>query len=92
MVVGFLLHDASDVGVGGVSGERKFGIWGRVLKWYRRHQEAFGLLEGLLNGGGPLQCFSPPPAGDPSKASKPEHNLVRSGGKSLPCRENIAVA
>jgi hypothetical protein len=61
MVVGFLLHDASDVGVGGVSGERKFGIWGRVLKRYRRRHEAFGLLEGLLSGGGRLQCFGPPP-------------------------------
>ncbi len=61
MVVGFLLHDASDVSVGGVSGERKFVIWGGVLKRYRRRQEAFGLLESLLSGGVPLQCFGPPP-------------------------------
>jgi hypothetical protein len=56
----FFLHDSSDVGIGGVSGESKFGIWGRVLKRHRRRQEAFGLLESLLSGGGPLQNFGPP--------------------------------
>ncbi len=56
----FFLHDSSDVGIGGVSGERKFGIWGRVLTRHRRRQEAFGLLESLLSGGGPLQNFGPP--------------------------------
>jgi hypothetical protein len=61
MILGFLLHDPSDVSIGGVSGEKKFSIWGRVLKWHRRCQEAFGSLESLLSGGGPLQSFGPPP-------------------------------
>jgi hypothetical protein len=59
-VFGFLLHDPSDVGIEGISGKRKFSIGGRVLKGHRHHQEAFGLLESLLGGGGPLQSFGPP--------------------------------
>ncbi len=42
------------------SGERKFSVWGRMLKRHRRRQEAFSLLESLLSGGGPLQSFGPP--------------------------------
>jgi hypothetical protein len=60
MVLGFLLHDSSDVSIGGVSGERKLSIWGGVLKWHRRRQEGFSSLEGLLSGGGLLQSFGPP--------------------------------
>jgi hypothetical protein len=60
MVLGFLLHDSSDKSIGGVSGERKLSIWGKMLKWHRRRQEAFGSLESLLSGGSPLQSFGPP--------------------------------
>ncbi len=59
MVFGFLLHDPSDMSIGGVSGKRKLSIWGRVLKWHRRRREALGFLESLLSGGGPLQSFGP---------------------------------
>jgi hypothetical protein len=57
----FLLHDPSDMdmSIGGIGGERKFSIWGRVLEWHRRRQEAFCILEGLLSGSGPLQRFGP---------------------------------
>jgi hypothetical protein len=61
MVFGFLLHDSSDVSIGGVSGEGKLSIWGGVLEWHRRRQEAFGPLESLLSGGGPLQSLGPSP-------------------------------
>jgi hypothetical protein len=60
MVFEFLLHDSSNVSIGGISGERKLSIWGGVLEWHRRRQEAFGLLESLLSGGDPLQSFGPP--------------------------------
>jgi hypothetical protein len=59
MVFGFLLHDSSDASIGGVSGERKLSIWGEVLEWHGRRQEAFCFLESLLSGGGPLQSFDP---------------------------------
>jgi hypothetical protein len=59
MVSRFLLHDPSDMSIRGVSGERKFSVWGRVLEWHRRHQEAFCILEGLLSRSGPLQHFGP---------------------------------
>jgi hypothetical protein len=36
MVSRFLLHDFSDMSIGGVRGERKLSIWGRVLEWHRR--------------------------------------------------------
>ncbi len=67
MVLGFLLHDSSDMGIGGVSGKGKLSIWGGVLKWHRRRQEALGFLKSLLSGGGPLQSFGPPRSGDLSK-------------------------
>jgi hypothetical protein len=92
MVFGFLLHDPSDVSIGGLSGKRKLSIWGRVLKWHCRRQEAFGFLESLLSGGGPLQNFGPPPSGDPSKVLELEHNFAKNGGKNLPCRESVVVA
>jgi hypothetical protein len=57
MVSRFWLHDPSDMSIGGVSGERKFIIGGRVLEWQRCHQEALNILEGLLSGSGPLQYF-----------------------------------
>jgi hypothetical protein len=60
MVFGFLLHDSSDVSIGGVSGERKLSIWGGVLEWHRCCQEAFCILESLLSVGRPLQSFAPP--------------------------------
>ncbi len=78
MVFGFLLHDPSDVGIGGVSDQRKLSMGGRVLKWHRRRQEAFGFLESLLGGGGPLQSFGPPPpSGDLSKVLELEQNLAK---------------
>jgi hypothetical protein len=27
----FLLHDSSDMSIGGISGERKLSVWGRML-------------------------------------------------------------
>ncbi len=77
MFSGFFLHDSSDVGIGGVSGERKLSIWGGVLEWHRRCQEAFGLLGSLLSGGGPLQSFAPPPSGDQSKVLGLGYNLAK---------------
>jgi hypothetical protein len=77
MIFGFLLHDSSDVSIGGVSGERKLSIWGEVLEWHRRRQEAFCLLESLLSSGSPLQSFGPPPSGDQSKVLGLEHNLAK---------------
>jgi hypothetical protein len=91
MVLGFLLHDSSDVSIGGVSGERKLSIRGRVLEWHRCRLEAFGLLESLLSGGGPLQSFGPPPSGDQSKVLGLAHNLAKNGDKSLPCQESCVA-
>jgi hypothetical protein len=93
MVFGFLLHDSSDVSIGGVSGERKLSIWGGVLEWHRRCQEALCLLESLLSGGGPLHSFGPPPppSRDQSKVLGLEHNLAKNGSKSLPCQESIVA-
>jgi hypothetical protein len=48
-----------DMGTGGISGQRKFSIWGRMLEGYHRRQETFFILECLLCGNGPLQCFGP---------------------------------
>jgi hypothetical protein len=92
MVFVFLLHDSSDVSIGGVSGKRKLSVWGGVLEWHRRCQEMFGLLESLLIGGSPLQSFGPPPpSGDQSKVLGLGHNLAKNGGKSLPCQESIVA-
>jgi hypothetical protein len=55
MVSRFLLHDPSDMSIGGVSGERKLSVGGRVLEWHCRHQEAFPVLEGLLSKSGPVR-------------------------------------
>jgi hypothetical protein len=59
MISRFLLHDPSDMSIGGVSDERKLSIWGRVLEWHCRRQEAFCNLKCLLSGSGPLQRFGP---------------------------------
>jgi hypothetical protein len=61
MISRFLLHDSSDMSIGGISGKRKLSIWGRVLDWHRRCSEALSLLKSLLNGGGPLQNLGFPP-------------------------------
>ncbi len=74
MVSWFLLHDPSDISNGGVSGQRKLSIWGRMLEGHRRHQEAFSILESLLGKSGPLQRFGPPPSGDQLKVSKLVHS------------------
>ncbi len=55
MVAWFLLHNASDVGIGGVSGEGKFCCWRRMLQRYRGSQESLNFLKRLLGCGGPLQ-------------------------------------
>ncbi len=55
----FLLHDPSNMSIGGVSGERKLSIGGRVLEWHRCRQKAFCILESLLRGSSPLQRFGP---------------------------------
>jgi hypothetical protein len=36
MVPWFLLHDAADMSIGGVSGKRKFSLWGGMLEGYCR--------------------------------------------------------
>ncbi len=91
MVLGFLLHDSSDVSIGGVSGERKLSIWGGVLEWHRRRQEAFCLLESLLSGGGPLQSFGPPPLRRSVKGFRTWAQFGKNGGKSLPCQESVVA-
>ncbi len=60
MVPRFPMHDAADMSIGGVSGKRKFSMWGGMLEGYRRSQEAFCIVESLLCRGGPLQCLGPP--------------------------------
>jgi hypothetical protein len=60
MVPRLLLHDAADMGIGGISGERKFCVGGRVLEWYRLGDEALCILESLLCLVGLFQCFWPP--------------------------------
>jgi hypothetical protein len=60
MVARFLLHDPSDMSIGGVGGKRKFSIWHGMLEGHRRCQEAFCSLECLLCRGGPLQRHGPP--------------------------------
>jgi hypothetical protein len=92
MVLGFLLYDPSDMYIGGVSGKGKLSIWGRVLKWHRRHQEALSLLKSLLSGGGPLQSFGPSPQEICQRFENLGTILAGNGGKSLPCRENVATA
>jgi hypothetical protein len=79
MVSRFLLHDPSDIGIGGVSGEGKFRVWGRVLEWHCHRQEAFCILESLLSGSGPLHVLALP-SGDQSKVSKFTHSCAESGG------------
>ncbi len=91
MVFGFLLHDSSDVSIGGVSGERKLSIWGGVLEWHRRCQEVFGLLESLLAAAVHGKVLAPPPSVDQSKVLGLEHNLAKNGSKSLPCQESVVA-
>jgi hypothetical protein len=59
MISRFLLHDPSDMGIGGVSGKRKLRGWGGVLEGHHCCQEAFCTLECLLCRSGPLQRFDP---------------------------------
>jgi hypothetical protein len=49
------------MGIGGVSGQGKLRVWGRMLEGHCRRQEAFSILECLLGGNGALQRFGPPP-------------------------------
>ncbi len=90
MVSRFLLHDSSDMSIGGVGGERKLSIWGRVLEWHRC-QEELCLLKSLLSGGSPLQSLGSPPSGDQLKVLGLEHSWAKNSGKSLPCQENVAA-
>jgi hypothetical protein len=48
MVPRFLLHDATDMSAVGVSGKRKFSMWGGMLEGYCRGQEVFCILESTL--------------------------------------------
>jgi hypothetical protein len=57
MVNGVLLHNASNVRIGGSSGQRKLGLRGRVLQWHHFGEEVFFILKSLLGRGGPLQRF-----------------------------------
>jgi hypothetical protein len=91
MVPGFLLHDAPDMSIRGVSGKKKFGLRGRMLEGNRRRKEAFCILGSLLCHGSPLQRFGPPLSGDQLKGATPVHNYAKNGGKSLPCQENVAI-
>jgi hypothetical protein len=61
MVSRFLLHDAADMSIGGISGKRKFSLWGGMLEGHRRGQGAFSILESFLCCSGPLQYFGPLP-------------------------------
>jgi hypothetical protein len=77
MVPRFLLHDSTDISIGGVSGKRKFSLWGRMLAGYRCGYEVFCILESLLCRSGSLQHFGPPPpSGDRLKGATPVHNLA----------------
>ncbi len=75
MVSRSLLHDPSDKSIRGVSGEKKLSIWGRVLEWHCRRQEAFFILEDFQSGSGPLQSFSP----SLQEISQRSQNLSTSG-------------
>jgi hypothetical protein len=90
MVSRFLLHDPSDMSIGGVSGKRKLSIWGGMLEGQRHCQEVFCILDCLLCRGGPLQH----PA-LPLRRSVKGTTLVRkwteNSFKNSPCRENVAV-
>jgi hypothetical protein len=55
MVTQFLLHNATNMSIRGVSGERKFCMWGGVLERHHRSKEAFCVLESLLCLVSPLQ-------------------------------------
>ncbi len=78
MVLRFLLHDSSDMRIGGVSGERKLSIWGSVLEWHRRRQEVLCPLKSLLSGGGPLQSLG----SSPQKISQRFQDLSTVGQKT----------
>jgi hypothetical protein len=85
----FLLHDPSAMGIRGVSGKGKLSCWGRVIKRHRRCQVVLCILESLLCGGGPHQCFGP----SLQEICQRAQNLCaveQKGGKNLPCRENVA--
>ncbi len=83
MVSRFLLHDSSDMSIGGISGKRKLSIWGRGLDWHRCHLEALWLLKSLLSSGGPLLSLGPPPSGDQSKVLGLEHSWAKNGSKNF---------
>ena len=57
MIANLLLHDAADVGIGGVSCQRKFRFGGGVLQRYRRDKEAFGLFKSHRLRVGPRQSL-----------------------------------
>jgi hypothetical protein len=48
MVHRFLLRDATDKRIGGVSGKRKLSLWGGMLEGYHHGQKALCILESLL--------------------------------------------
>ncbi len=81
MVARFLLYDPSNMSIGGVSGKRKFSIWGGMLEGHCRCQEALCILECLLCRGGPLQRLGPSPSGDQLKGATPVHSWAENGGK-----------
>jgi hypothetical protein len=92
MVTWFLLLDAADMGIGGVSGGRKFCIGGGALEWYRCSKEALCILECLLCLVCALQRFWPTPlSGDQLRGATLVRNLAKIGGKNSPCQENIAT-
>jgi hypothetical protein len=89
MVPRFLLKNIADKPIGGLSGKRKFSLWGGMLEGYRHGQEAFCILESLLCSGGQLKG-GPPPLQENSQRAR---YLCAIGQKmaSLTCWENVAV-
>jgi hypothetical protein len=93
MVFRFLLHDSSDMSIGGVSGKRKFGIWSEVLEWHRALPPG-----GALFAGKPperrqsiAKSLPPPLFRGQSKVLGLKHSWAKNSGKSLPCQESFAV-
>ncbi len=87
MVSRFLLHDAADISIGGVSGKRKFSLWDEMSGGYRHSC----ILESLLCRSGPFQRLGPPPSRDQSKGATPVRNCAENGSKNSPCQENVAI-
>ncbi len=85
-----VLHDASDLRIGGVSGQRKLCMGGSMLKWHKA-MSALHLEKPLLRQQS-TPVFRDCPSGDLLKPSECRHNQEENGSKTLPCLGNIAIA